>query len=312
VSSGSARRGRRDNGLDAAEYAAAGDVDPRVGEHLLDVLALRGIAAYLQPAVDLNPVTRSALMPARPTDRLFVDRAHLHTARDYLAQLAEPGGGADPRATGSAGTAPAHPGPAPAPRDQAPAQFEQPARTGPAAGDLAGSERYDRMERDRVEDAWAEIVAAYDTEVDASAASWPEAENVSPDRPPFDLEDTEDVADPDQRLVARQPGWDGQPSLLNALDTFGANLPDDPDEEEGYTPPPPPPLPRLSKYAVTGVLAIVVGFILFLKPSLLPIDSDVSMLIGFTAILAGFGMLVWRLRPGGDEDDYDPDDGARV
>jgi hypothetical protein len=89
VTSGGARRGRRDNGLVAAAYAAAGDVDPRVGEHLLDVLALRGIAAYLQPASDLHPVTRTTTLPARPTDRLFVDREHLDTARAFLAQLAD-------------------------------------------------------------------------------------------------------------------------------------------------------------------------------------------------------------------------------
>jgi hypothetical protein len=89
VTSGGARRGRRDNGLVAAAYAAAGDVDPRVGEHLLDVLALRGIAAYLQPASDLHPVTRTTTLPARPTDRLFVDREHLDTARGFLAQLAD-------------------------------------------------------------------------------------------------------------------------------------------------------------------------------------------------------------------------------
>ena len=71
---GGARRGRRDNGLDAADYAAAGDVDPRVGEHLLDVLAAGGIAAYLQPSADLNPIMRTTTLPARPTDRLYVDR----------------------------------------------------------------------------------------------------------------------------------------------------------------------------------------------------------------------------------------------
>ena len=31
-------RGRRDNGLDAALWSPLRDVDPRVGEHLLDVL----------------------------------------------------------------------------------------------------------------------------------------------------------------------------------------------------------------------------------------------------------------------------------
>src|SRR5918997_1337323 len=88
MSSG-ARRGRRDNGLDAADFVVAGDVDPRVGEHLLDVLGAGGIAAYLQPSSDLNPVTRTTTVPARPVDRLYVDSAHLATARGYLARLAE-------------------------------------------------------------------------------------------------------------------------------------------------------------------------------------------------------------------------------
>jgi hypothetical protein len=81
VSSGSARRGRRDNGLDAAEYAAAGDVDPRVGEHLLDLLREEGIAAYLEPATDVQPYTRSVYLPSPPSDRLFVDRARRAEAR---------------------------------------------------------------------------------------------------------------------------------------------------------------------------------------------------------------------------------------
>ena len=89
MTAGGARRGRRDNGLDASEYAVAGDVDPRVGEHLLDVLAAGGIAAYLQPSADLNPVTRTTTVPSRPVDRLYVDRSHLRTARDYLTQLAD-------------------------------------------------------------------------------------------------------------------------------------------------------------------------------------------------------------------------------
>jgi hypothetical protein len=29
-------------------------------------------------------------------------------------------------------------------------------------------------------------------------------------------------------------------------------------------------------------------------------------------VVAGFGTLVWRLRPGDDDDDSDPDHGARV
>ena len=46
-------RGRRDNGLDATLWSPLRDVDPRVGEHLLDLLATQGIAAYLEPTADV-------------------------------------------------------------------------------------------------------------------------------------------------------------------------------------------------------------------------------------------------------------------
>jgi hypothetical protein len=260
VTPGGARRGRRDNGLDAAEYAVAGDVDPRVGEHLLDVLAVSGIAAYLQPAADTNPVTRTTTVPVRPTDRLYVDREHLATAKDHLARLA-----ADEVAA-----APVHPD---------------------------------------IDEAWARIVAGYDAEVDRAAAPWPAAEDLAGTADA----DGPEAAGPPARAAGPGQLVDGraatEASLLEGLDTFGADLPDD--EAEVFVPPPPPPLPRISKYAVAGVLAIVVGFVLFLFPRLLPIDNNVVMLAGFGAIIAGFVTLISRLRSG-DDDDYDPDDGARV
>jgi hypothetical protein len=286
VSAGGARRGRRDNGLDATEYAVAGDVDPRVGEHLLDVLAAGGIAAYLQPSADLNPVTRTTTVPPRPIDRLYVDRTHLATAQDYLTQLADESG--EPRT--------------------------------PAGADPD------------VDAEWAKIIAGYDTEVGADARPWPAAEDVPPDEPADPTGGTgggatatrtsPETTGPTPTEARRLPSAtdisgisvgnrrDRDASLLDGLDTFGADLPDEP--EEGYTPPPPPPLPRVSKYAVVGVLAIVAGFVLFLFPSLLPIDRSVATVIGFAGILAGFVTLVWRLRPGDEDDDYDPDDGAVV
>ncbi len=69
------RRGRRDNGLDAALWSPLRDVDPRVGEHLLDVLHAAGIAAYLEPSADIGPYTRTVFLPSPPSDRLFVDRS---------------------------------------------------------------------------------------------------------------------------------------------------------------------------------------------------------------------------------------------
>jgi hypothetical protein len=94
-------RGRRDNGLDAVLWHPLRDVDPRVGEHLLDVLAAAGIAAYLEPSTDVDPYTRGVSLPSPPSDRLFVDRARRTEAAAVLAEHGGP-------------TVPASPPPVPA------------------------------------------------------------------------------------------------------------------------------------------------------------------------------------------------------
>jgi hypothetical protein len=271
VTAGGARRGRRDNGLDAADYAVAGDVDPRVGEHLLDVLAAGGIAAYLQPTADLNPILRATTLPARPIDRLYVDRTQLDTAREHLHKVT---GGLPP--------------------------------TPPPADPTAEPD---------IEAEWAKIVAGFHTTVDPTAPPWPAAEGINPppDRPvsppAAPPAATAEAAGESVTFNRRRTDRPEEPSLIDGLDTFGADLDEDEDEER-YTPPPPPPLPHISKYAVIGVLSVIVGFLLFLFPSLLPIDTDYVTLVGFAAIVSGAVMLVWRLRSGDDEDDYD--DGAVV
>lgn len=83
----SRRRGRRDNGLDASTFRALRDVDPRVGEHLLDVLAAAGIAAYLDPTSDVDTVTRSITLPSPPSDRLYVDRSLAADASTLIASF---------------------------------------------------------------------------------------------------------------------------------------------------------------------------------------------------------------------------------
>jgi hypothetical protein len=85
----SPRRGRRDNGLDAALWTPLRDVDPRVGEHLLDVLHAAGIAAYLEPAADVGPYTRTVFLPSPPSDRLYVDRALRAEARVLVERYAD-------------------------------------------------------------------------------------------------------------------------------------------------------------------------------------------------------------------------------
>jgi hypothetical protein len=285
---GDARDGRRDNGLVAAQYAAAGDVDPRVGEHLLDVLALEGIAAYLRPSSDLNPVTRSTILPKRPTDRLFVDRIHVATARDLLAQVAR-----EERET-EIGAADA-----PAGADLAPPKE-------PVAGDSAtiAAHRPPEPSSDEVDRAFAEIIAGFGQPPSLE----PTREASGPDEPT-----TDESAGPRPYRLRRLPRYQPppeEPSLLDGLDTFGADLPDD--KAEAFVPPPAPPVPRPSLRTVLAVAGVVGGLAVFLKPDLLSLlDDGLAMFLGFTAIVTGFGTLVWRLRPGDEESD-DPDDGARV
>jgi hypothetical protein len=297
---GGSRRGRRDNGLSAAEYAAVGDVDPRVGEHLLDLLAGEGIAAYLLPATDLHPITRTTTLPSRPTDRLYADREHLGTAKEYLARL---------RADEATN-----------PVTDAPAASGAPIAAGTPDIDPTRSDTDDVD----VEAAWASIIAGYDEEVDDAAVPWPAAENV-PERAPddtdpdlgrrldFDISTIDDSSDkmalPPDPPTTRPPD---EPTLLDALDSFGAGLPESPDEDEGYTPPPPPPVPRPPAPVILALLGIAGGLVLFFRPTLLPIDNDVTLLFGFLALLAGVITLIWRLRPGDEDDEDSGDDGAVV
>jgi hypothetical protein len=76
--------------LDAALWSPLRDVDPRVGEHLLDLLEAVGIAAYLEPSADVGEYTRTVFLPSPPLDRLFVDRARRVEARDVVDEHAPP------------------------------------------------------------------------------------------------------------------------------------------------------------------------------------------------------------------------------
>ena len=77
MTSPASHRGRRDNGLDSEFYAPVADVDPRLADHLLDVLGLREVPAYVEPTND--PVT---------ADRLFVAADQTEQARLVLTEIA--------------------------------------------------------------------------------------------------------------------------------------------------------------------------------------------------------------------------------
>lgn len=65
----------RDNGLDAVAYAAIGDVDRRITDAVLALLADGAIAAYVEPETDDETVER---------DRLYVDETAVDQALEIL------------------------------------------------------------------------------------------------------------------------------------------------------------------------------------------------------------------------------------
>jgi hypothetical protein len=289
----------------ASAYEAVGDVDPRVGEHLLDVLGTRGIAAYLQPSTDLHPITRTTSLPARPTDRLFVDRDQVEAARAYVRRVtAEQAAerAADPADAEADDTVTTDTDdPVDRRRDQS--RRHQRRRTDPKPPGAVGEEG-EPGETD-VDSAWAAIIAGYHLTADR------DSKDDEPDASPAMILDEPRLLPKIDPNGEPRPRAD-EPSLLDALDTFGSTLPDVDEDDEGYTPPPAPPLPKISAAAALGVVAIVGGLLLFVWPDLLPLARNTVLVLAFGLIVAGFGTLIWRLRPGDDEDDDDFDDGARI
>ena len=92
-------RGRRDNGLDSDRFSPVADVDPRLADHLLDVLGLRDVPAYVEPTPANDPVT---------ADRLFVAADQTAQAKQVLTEIASE--------LGIEVSPTRHRGPSPAPR----------------------------------------------------------------------------------------------------------------------------------------------------------------------------------------------------
>jgi hypothetical protein len=300
VSAGNPRHGRRDNGLYAANYAPVADVDPRVGEHLLDVLGNRGIAAYLQPSSDQNPVTRLTTLPGRPTDRLFVDRSELDTAREFLEILANDADELNSLA--------AEADRADAADDTDEATARAATSTTRTSGDTTRTSGDATRTSDEFEDAWASIVAGFHQTTGAGPAPWPAIEDIGPATPVKDKETPEPKEYPRWTGPAADASDAG--SILDGLDAFGTGLDDD---DEDFHPPVPPPLPRLAAITVLGILGVLAGIVIVIEPDLLPLDSTTAEILGCLCLVGGAIALIGRLRSGTDDDGPDdPDHGAVV
>lgn len=271
------RRGRRDNGLDAATYIPLADVDPRIGEHLLDVLRLAGVPAYLEPSADVEPYTRALALPSPPTDRLWVDREQRVAAREIVET--EVGN----------------------PRPQIP--------------EIPGDDRPSRGLTDAEEEqAWQRIIAGFATEPDVRVPPWPVVEDIPDGNEDEDHRSAPATGGSGlerRDLVGHTDGWRRQDGLLDHLDQPDPpGSPEDEEEEEHYVPPPPPPIPRLSKQAVIAIILLGGGGLLVVAPTLLGFDETSGKSFGVVAIVIAAVLLIWRL--GERRSDDGPDDGAVV
>jgi hypothetical protein len=270
------RRGRRDNGLDAAAFVPLADVDPRIGEHLLDVLGAAGVPAYLEPSVDIEPYTRALAIPSPPTDRLWVDREQRLTARQIVETEAEQ--------AGQSGL-----GPPGRPREESTGQPEATWSNGLPDADE--------------EQIWRQIVASYEAETTAPVGPWPAAEDRdSPTDAP--QPDTDDPDRPRWRRAADPDAADQELLLPGELPPAAE------DDDEHFVPPPPPPVPRLSRQSLLALVLLLGGLFLVFAPGQVGIGEEAGLLFGVIAILSGGGVLILRLRDSRSDDD--PDDGAIV
>lgn len=284
-------RGRRGNGLDAAEWGALVDVDPRLSAPLLERLASEGVAAQVEPAgATTDPASRAGAFPPRPLDRLWVDVGRADRAREVVeAQAAElvsavEQGGAPEQFLHAV------------PREASGRVLRPPQLPVPSAAAVSPA----GVDEDA---AWQAIVEGFRRSPDDPVPPWPvqedlrQGEDPGPDRRP-------DEVPPDAPRRRRRgdaeaglPGW-VEPAALA--------------DDGRYVPPPPPPTPRVQPRTLAAAAAVVLGVLMLFTPTTFDIAPGAgSFLLGALLTGGGVAALVLGMRDAPSADDG-PDDGAVV
>jgi hypothetical protein len=278
--------GRRDNGLHANEWGALVDLDPRLSESILDSLRAEGVAAYVEPARDVDSYTRATTLPKRPLDRLWVDSAQGDLARACvaaevtdLAALLEPG-------TSPSGLV------RPVPRTAAARVLQPPELPSVATSPLQPPVAGDAQPSD--DELFRQIVAGFSAQTTDPVPRWPVSEDLeSPPAEDAPRRRRSDSASLDEGL----PSW-VEPEAL--------------DDEGHYEPPPPPKIPRPRLRSIGAVLMVVLGFTAIFAPGVLQLgDDSLSLLLGLVLTVGGAAVLVFSMRDA-PPTDSGPDDGAVV
>ena len=282
--------GRRDNGLQSADWGAMVDVDPRLSEALLTSLAEAGVAAYVEPALGSNTFTRAATHPERPLDRLWVDPDRADKAREVvgaeIADLTTLLAEQEPGAT-------AHGLVHPVPRTAARRVLAPPPL--PARPTTDPDEEFRR------------IVEGFSRQADSPVPPWPVVEDVEPQggTRPSRSERPDDDEPSRRRRRTDVPDDDALPDWVE---------PEALEDDGHYVPPPPPPVPRLAPRKLAAVAAVLVGLALLFAPSLVDafqLSPSGVFLFGITLVLGGAATLIYLMRDA-PPTDSGPDDGAVV
>lgn len=267
---------RRDNGLPAERFVALADVDPRLGDHLLDLLRLADIPAYLEPPPDLRA---GRWRDTGPLERLWVHADQRQDAREVVVAAAHEAGTA-PTSNPASGAS------------SAGGASEPPRGPDPARPDLLAG-----LDPD-VE--FARMTAAFDAEVSEPGAAPASSVDAEPGERPGDELDAAA-----SRRISR---------LGDDADVGDQGFPHDVTSdpvpaEEHFEPPPPPPFPVPTAGTLGAFAVFFLGLLVIARGNWLGFTSDVSFPIGLITLLTGVGLLVARLRESRAPEE-DGDDGA--
>lgn len=312
--------GRRGNGLQASDWGALVDLDPRLAEGLLDRLAAAGVAAYVEPASATDPFSRATL-PSRPLDRLWVDPDRAEAARgvvaaevaDLSALLAETEPGAT--AHGLVQAVPSHAARrvlAPPVLPDPPPRAATAAPAGPPAPRPESAPAPDPQPRLSDDEVFRQIVAGFAETAPDPVPRWPAREDPGGPVPDLgrdlDLDLLRRRPPPVDRGPRRRrgdaalPPWVEPPRLEPDADDLAAAAAD-PLQDDHYVPPPPPPVPRVSLRTVGAVAVLVLGVLLLFVPQVLrQSETPGSLLLGVVLLVGGSAALVLRVRDAPDDD----------
>lgn len=293
---------RRDNGLRADAFVALADVDPRLGEHLLDLLRLADIAAYLEPPAD--PRMSSRYRVDGPIERLFVQSDLRRAAREVVLDAAREAGASTPPSTGEqvpATAAVASSRPDPLAGVDTDAEF---ARIMAGFDETAPAQRRGMRSLDSamflITDDDGHTGPRDSTTAAGSAVGFQAGTaDAAGDTAAMGATDGMSAADVDAAL---------EPARL-ADPTVGAAAGKDEDEHYVASPAPPFPIPRAS--TVGTVAVFVLGLLVLGRGNWFGLGGAASFPIGVLLILVAAGLFVRGLRET-DPEDTDPGDGAII